>query len=210
MNEERRNFDQLAAAWDKQPGRAELVSDVARAIADEVTLTSNMNVLDFGCGTGLLTLQLQPYVRSLTGVDSSPGMLDILQAKIQDQNLKNVKTCYLDIESGGILEGNYDLIVSSMTLHHVREIGPLLDQFHQILAASGKLCIADLDLDAGEFHDNKKGVFHHGFDRAQLRQMVKDAQFRDIRFRIAARITKPVPAGGEKEFSIFLLTCSKS
>jgi ubiquinone/menaquinone biosynthesis C-methylase UbiE len=209
MDEEKRNFDQLAAAWDKQPGRVALAKDVARAIADEVTLTPNMDVLDFGCGTGLLTLELQPYVRSLTGIDSSPGMLGILQAKIQDQNLKNVKTCYLDIESGGTLEGSYDLIVSGMTLHHVREIGSLLNQFHQILAVSGKLCIADLDLDAGEFHDNKKGVFHHGFDRVQLRQMVKDAQFRDIRFRTAARITKPVRDGGEKEFSIFLLTCNR-
>ncbi len=50
-----------------------------------------MDILDFGCGTGLLTLHFQPLARSVTGLDSSPGMLDALKAKIRDQNLANVK-----------------------------------------------------------------------------------------------------------------------
>ena len=58
--------------------RVKLATDVAGAVSAEVRLAADMDVLDFGCGTGLLALQLQPYVRSITGVDSSQGMLDVL------------------------------------------------------------------------------------------------------------------------------------
>jgi len=54
------------------------------------------------------------------------GMLGVLRAKIENQDLTNIKTRLLDLEKGDLLEGNYHLIVCSMTLHHVREIKPLL------------------------------------------------------------------------------------
>jgi ubiquinone/menaquinone biosynthesis C-methylase UbiE len=136
VNIERRDFDKEATTWDEIPARVKLGNDIAAAISDEILLTSDMDVLDFGCGTGLLTLQLQPVVQSITGVDSSRGMLDVLKAKIDRQNLANIKPQYLDTEKGDILEGTYRLIVSGMTLHHVKEIRPLLDQFYGVLKPS--------------------------------------------------------------------------
>ena len=135
MNIERRDFDKEAATWDEIPARVKLANDIAAAISDEILLTSNMDVLDFGCGTGLLTLQLQPVVHSITGVDSSRGMIDVLKAKIDKQNLPNIKTQYLDTEKGDILKGTYHLIVSGMTLHHIKEIRPLLSLYALTKAA---------------------------------------------------------------------------
>jgi len=209
MNIERRDFDKEAATWDEIPARVNLANDIAAAISDEILLTSNMDVLDFGCGTGLLTLQLQPVVHSITGVDSSQGMIDVLKAKIDKQNLPNIKTQYLDTEKGDILKGTYHLIVSGMTLHHIKEIRPLLDQFYRILMPSGYLCIADLDLDDGQFHDNNNGVFHFGFDRALLRKDFMEAGFDDIRDRTAAEVMKPGSDGGMRSFTIFLMTGRK-
>lgn len=209
MNTEKRDFDKEAAAWDEVPARVKLADDIAAAISDEIVLTSNMDVLDFGCGTGLLTLRLQPVVRSITGVDSSRGMINVLKAKIDKQNLPNVRTRYLDNEEGDIPEGNYDLIVSGMTLHHVKEIRPLFDRFYRIIAPSGYLCIADLDLDDGRFHDNNDGIFHFGFDRAELRRHFMDAGFGDVRDRTAAEVMKPVSDGGVRPFTVFLMTGRK-
>jgi ubiquinone/menaquinone biosynthesis C-methylase UbiE len=209
MNIERRDFDREASTWDEVPARVKLASDVAAAVSDEIVLTSNMDVLDFGCGTGLLTLKLQPAVHSITGIDSSQGMIDVLKAKICKQNLSNVRTRYLDTERGDILEGTYHLIVSGMTLHHVKEIRPLFDQFYRILAPSGYLCIADLDPDAGRFHDGNDGVFHFGFDRALLRQDFMEAGFEDIRDRTAAELMKPDSEGVMRPFTVFLMTGRK-
>jgi ubiquinone/menaquinone biosynthesis C-methylase UbiE len=210
MSGEKRDFDKEAATWDQEQGRVKLANDVAEAISDEISLTSTMDVLDFGCGTGLLTLQLQPYVRSITGFDNSQGMLDILRSKIQTRNLSNVTIHYKDLDKGDVLEGRYHLIVSSMTLHHIREISPLLNQFSQVLTPQGYLCIADLDPDGGRFHGNNEGVFHLGFDRSILRQAFSDAGFSDIRVWTAATVEKPVPEGGTQLFSVFLMSGRKS
>jgi ubiquinone/menaquinone biosynthesis C-methylase UbiE len=209
MNIERRDFDKEAATWDEVPARVKLANDIAAAISDEIVLTSNMDVLDFGCGTGLLTLRLQQLVRSITGVDSSREMINVLKAKIDKQNLPNVVTKYIDNEEGDIPGGNYNLIISGMTLHHVKEIRPLLDRFYRIIAPSGYLCIADLDLDGGKFHDNNDGIFHFGFDRALLRRDFMEAGFDDIRDRTAAEVMKPDSEGGMRTFTVFLMTGRK-
>ena len=209
MKTEKRNFDKDAASWDENPTRVKLAGDVASAIKRQVALTQDMNVLDFGCGTGLLTLQLQPLVHSIIGVDSSQGMLDVLNAKIAKLNLPNIKARLFDHEKGDKLAGEFDVIASSMTFHHVREVGPLLALFREIMAPGGCLCIADLDLDGGQFHDNPVGVFHDGFERAALGKAFAEAGFENVQAMTAAEITKPALNGQLKTFPVFLLTAHR-
>jgi ubiquinone/menaquinone biosynthesis C-methylase UbiE len=210
LDMEKRDFNKDAAIWDENPGRVKMANNIANAILGAITLNSNMNVLDFGCGTGLLTLKLQPHVSSIKAVDSSAGMLEVLNQKIESRNITNITTQYLDIEQGDVLEGTYNLIVSSMTLHHVRETKPLIDQFSKIAAQGGYLCIADLDPDKGLFHGegNNEGVFHFGFDRDAIRRNLKDGGFDNIEFQTAAEIVRFVP-GGMRPFTIFLVTGQK-
>ena len=54
----------------------------------EVKLSPDMDLLDFGCGTGLISLHLQPHVRSLWGVDTSSGMLEVFQGKLKDRGIR--------------------------------------------------------------------------------------------------------------------------
>ena len=171
MNTENRDFDKEAASWDENPGRLKLAGDVARAISKRISLQHEMNVMDFGCGTGLLSMRLQQHVHSITGIDSSQGMLDVFNAKIAKYKLKNVRTLLLDLEKGDRLEGNYDLVFCNMTLHHIKDVESLLIRFYKVIAPGGYLCIADLDLDSGQFHSDNTGVFHFGFDRRRLHEM---------------------------------------
>jgi 2-polyprenyl-3-methyl-5-hydroxy-6-metoxy-1,4-benzoquinol methylase len=210
MSREKRDFDKEAAAWDENPARVKLADDVAAAITRQVLLNTGMDVLDFGCGTGLLTLRLAPRVRSVVGVDNSQGMLDVLAAKAAKGNVTNAKALCLDLDRGDTLPGSYDLIVSSMTLHHIERIDSLLAQFHAALLPSGRLCLADLDLDDGQFHSDNQGVFHFGFDRAALRHAFADAGFANIQDTTAAEVVKPGADGTLRPFSVFLMTgCKK-
>ncbi|HEX3000968.1 MAG TPA: class I SAM-dependent methyltransferase [Methanoregula sp.] len=206
---EKRNFDAAAATWDENPGRVKVAHDIARAIRDTVKLTPEMDVLDFGCGTGLLMLQIQPFVRSITGVDSSPGMLEILEAKIKTQRLTNVKTRLIDLDQGDTLDGSYDLVISSMTFHHLIEVQPVLDHIAGILKPSGCLAVADLDSDDGKFHDSNEGVFHPGFDRCTMKKHFEAAGFVSVRNRTAAIIHKPALSGEPRTFTAFLMTGRK-
>jgi ubiquinone/menaquinone biosynthesis C-methylase UbiE len=209
MGNEKWDFDKEAASWDKNPGRVSLANDIAQAISDQKILMPDMDVLEFGCGTGLLTVQLSPLVRSVTGLDSSKGMLDVLKAKIKEHSLSNIAIKFLDPSKSELMGGPYHLVVCSMTLHHVKEIRPLINQFYEAAAPEGYVCIADLDPDGGEFHGDNDTVFHHGFDRATLRRILRDAGFDDIRETIAANVIKPISKGGVRSFSVFLMTGRK-
>ncbi len=210
MENEKRDFDREAAAWDGNAARVKLGKDIARTISEQVELTREMDVLDFGCGTGLLSFQIQPHVRSITGVDSSQGMLDIFNRKAAELRVKNTKPILFDLDSGETLKGNYDLVVSNMTLHHVKKIEPLLDQLYAVTAPSGHLCISDLDPENGQFHEDDTGVFHNGFDRSTLRKMFTEAGFEDVRDIDAAEFVKPGTDGKVRHFSVFLMIGRKN
>jgi cyclopropane fatty-acyl-phospholipid synthase-like methyltransferase len=209
MNTEKRDFDKEAAFWDENPGRVKLAKDIADAIANQVVLKPDMEVMDFGCGTGLLTMQMQPFVRSITGVDNSKRMLDILRMKIAKLNLNNVKVELVDLDKGDILTGNYDLVISNMTLHHIKETKPLFDQFYKITAPAGYLCITDLDLDDGRFHEDNTGVFHFGFSRPTMRSIFREAGFDNVQDITAAEVLKPADNGEMRRFPVFLMTGRK-
>jgi 2-polyprenyl-3-methyl-5-hydroxy-6-metoxy-1,4-benzoquinol methylase len=203
--EERRDFDKEAAQWDENPGRVKLASEVADAIIREVKLSREMDVLDFGCGTGLVTLRLQPFVKSITGADSSQGMLGVLEGKVKKQGLTNVRTQLVDFEKGGRIEGQFHLLVSSMTMHHVPDTGALFKQWYETLLPGGLMAAADLDTEDGSFHGDNTGVFHLGLDREHLKQLLLKTGFHDIRTVTAATMAKDIEGQGRREFPVFLV-----
>lgn len=204
-----RDFDKAAATWDEEPRRLKLARDVAACMAERIALHPGMDVLDFGCGTGLLTLNLQPLVRSVTGVDSSTGMLEVLWAKAASLALGNVSAVHKDLERGDLLEGSYHLVTSCMTLHHIRDIGSLLSAFSRVVIPSGHIAIADLDLDGGRFHEDGSGVFHDGFNREWLADMLENAGFGEVSCVTATSVIKEVAGEGERAFTVFLMTGRK-
>jgi len=209
MGSEKRDFDQAAATWDERPQRVKLAKDVADAVIRLAGVQPTMDVLDFGCGTGLLTLQLQPLVHSITGVDSSRGMLEILNGKISGRKLANARTVLCDLDNGDLLPGKYDLVVSSMTMHHIPKIAPLLAHFYRVLAPGGCLCVADLDDEGGRFHEDNTGVFHFGFQREMMRAWFAEAGFVGMVDDTAAEIVKNDADGTLARFSVFLTTGRK-
>jgi len=210
MSNEKRDFDKDASQWDENPVRVKLVRDVANTIRKQVKLKPEMNVMDFGCGTGLLTLHIQPFVHSITGIDSSKGMLDVLNSKIRKLKLDNTSSSFIDLDKGDILAGKYDLIVSNMTLHHIKNVDSLLIRFYNVLNPGGYLCLCDLDSEEGKFHDDNTGVFHNGFSREELIKKYSNAGFENVTDTTAAEVTKPNIDGELQTFSIFLITGQKT
>lgn len=204
----RRDFESVANRWDSNPGRVRIANEVAAAIRREVALTPAMEVLDYGCGTGLLGLQLLPQVNSLTGADSSPAMLEAMAQKIAAQDISNARTQFVDFERGAHATGGYDLIVSSMVMHHVPDTAALFKEWMRLLKPHGQVAFADLDTEDGAFHGDNTGVFHLGFDRAQLRELLHAAGFHEMRDCTATSVRKEID-GQMCEFPIFLITARR-
>jgi ubiquinone/menaquinone biosynthesis C-methylase UbiE len=206
MSGEQRDFDAAAATWDENPVRVKLAQDVFRALSDSGLIRPGMDVLEIGCGTGLFTLLLRPCVHHITAIDSSAGMLGILNEKVAHGHHMNVKSRRVNPEDTAGVDGHYDLVVSTMTFHHIQDIPVLLGHIAAVLKPGGLLCIADLDKEGGKFHDDNTGVCHNGFDRAVLKRELENAGFGQVRNRTAAIVRKTDRGGNTRYFTVFLMT----
>jgi len=202
-----RNFDEAAATWDKEPRRIAMMKAVGEAILRDARPSKTMDVLDYGCGTGLVGLYLLPHVGSVTGADSSTGMLEVLRAKIRDGDIAGMTAIQLDLAKDPVPGDRFHMIVSSMVMHHVADVGRVLSAFRDMLHPGGAVCIADLDAEPGTFHpsDAALGVHHHGFDRGQFRERLAALGFQDIRTTTAHVVQKPVEDGSLRDFPVFLI-----
>jgi 2-polyprenyl-3-methyl-5-hydroxy-6-metoxy-1,4-benzoquinol methylase len=204
----KRDFDAVAAGWDEEPRRVNLARDVVAAVCREVPLAEEMEALDYGCGSGLVTLGLQPFVGRITGADSSHGMLEVLKRKLQERGITNVVAKFIDLEQQRF-DGSYDLIVSSMTMHHVHDVTALIGSFIQALNPGGWLALADLESEDGSFHEDPTGVYHHGFDPEFFRSICSRNSLTDVRIVTAATIDKSDGSGGRRLYPVLLCLARK-
>ncbi len=204
-----RDFDKSAADWDRNEARVRMTNARADALIARLTLAKNLVVMDYGAGTGLVTLRLQPHVACIVAADTSPGMLAVLGEKIAKAGIRNVDPRLWNVESDPMPLERFDVIVSTMTFHHLREIPPVLKRFHGLLTPGGRIGIADLDCEAGDFHADPAGVWHFGFDRPRLKKEFEEAGFRSVRVDTAYRLQRTGAGGVLKEFGFFVLTASK-
>ncbi len=203
------DFDRAAATWDEKPARVELANAVVQAIRARVPLSVRMEAMEYGCGTGLLALALAPFLASVTAVDSSPGMLDVLGRKARDAGITNVEARLLDLTQDAILGKRFHLVYSSMTLHHVGPVERLMKAFFDLLHSGGWIALADLDTEDGSFHQGAEGISHFGFDRAALERMLVKVGFVGPHTETAHMIQKEFPDGLRRDYSVFLLTARK-
>lgn len=195
-------FNQVAQDWDKGDMRQTIAHTVFQTIVSRIALLNHMNIMDFGCGTGLLSFKIAPMVKSVVGVDLSEKMLEQLESKNSD-TLRVESVCRNICEMP--LEKRFHGIVSSMAMHHVDDTAALLKAFHTHLKSDGFIAIADLDAEDGTFHSHgNDGVYHLGFERESLRKIIEDAGFANIRFHHVYSVEKE-----GRDYPIFLVTAHK-
>lgn len=203
---EHKGFDAEAATWDDDPGHEKRQVAVALAIEEAVDLDPTMSAVDVGGGTGRLSILLADRVGSAVVTDPSAGMVEVARERIEAAGLSDrLRAVQADLTTDR-LDGSYDVVWSSMALHHVHDLDALLRSVAALLVDGGRLAIADLDEDpGGDFHADKVDFDgHHGFDRDRLAQQLARAGFADIGFVDATTILKD-----DREFGVFLCTATK-
>jgi 2-polyprenyl-3-methyl-5-hydroxy-6-metoxy-1,4-benzoquinol methylase len=128
--------------------------------------------------------------------------------KIAAQGVRNMTPAKLDLLADPLPAQRFDLIVTSMTLHHVPDTDAILAVFHDLLNPGGYLCVADLDREDGSFHGIDVDV-HHGFDRADLARRAGAAGFTGVGFQTVFSIAKE-HASGTRDYPVFLMTARRA
>ena len=195
------HFHSRASDWDKGTIRVDGAKKIADAISLHVELKDDMEIVDFGVGTGLLGFEIAKSVKQVCGVDISPNMIETLKSKNTPE--LSIKGYCQDIIKEP-LEKSFDGLVSSMTLHHIQDLKLFFQTIYKNINNDGFIAIADLVSEDGSFHSDNTGVFHFGFDKDALCKIVEDAGFLHVEFIVINTINKP-----HKDFDIFLLSAKK-
>lgn len=191
-------FKNKSKSWDMNSKRVQNAKSIADLIVKNIDLSTKMELMDFGAGTGLLSYLVAPHVSKIVAVDNSPSML------MEFKNKCDTFSCDTEVIEKDLsietIDRKFDGIISSMTMHHLEDINALFSKFYNMLNDNGFIAIADLDTEDGSFHDDNTGVFHYGFDRQLLENVALEAGFKGIKFYLANTIIKP-----DREFTVFLM-----
>lgn len=197
-------FDERAGDWDKTD-RINMASAIAKKMIAELKPEKTTEAADIGAGTGLVSIEISKTAKSIVAMDSSPGMLSVLGEKIAAGNIQNVTTMLFDADTDEVPAGSFDMVVSTMAMHHVKDTAAFARRIFDMLRHGGKFGIADLEKEDGSFHGaNPDGVIHNGFDRDTLEGEFRNAGFHGIRFTTAYTANR-----GNASFSVFLMTGEK-
>jgi 2-polyprenyl-3-methyl-5-hydroxy-6-metoxy-1,4-benzoquinol methylase len=198
-----KHFDNAAAQWDQGDTRQNIAQCVFQTITSRIALANTMNIMDFGAGTGLLSFKIAPMVNSVTGIDLSEKMLE--QIVVKNSDTLQVKVACKNIISEP-LDEEFHGIVSSMAMHHVEDTASLFKTFYSHLKRDGFVALADLEAEDGSFHTHgNDGVYHFGFERDGLRDIMEQAGFVNVRFHHAYTVEKET-----QNYPIFVVTAIKN
>lgn len=171
------HFDHVANEWDSAQ-KISLMAALSKKTIQKLNLNKKMDILDFGCGTGLFGLEFEPFAKTLTGIDTSNGMLEVMQEK--SKGLKHVSVLNLDLQTDSMPSDlSFDLIISSMVFHHLDNPLSVLEKLSKSLLSGGTIAVVDLREEDGSFHPDPSnmGVKHFGFSDEVIKAWAKELDF---------------------------------
>lgn len=133
------NWDYSADNWDTNSDVISYSEMAYESLVKSVNIEGKY-ILDFGCGTGLLTERLSPLAKSIVAIDTSPKMISVLQSK----NLSNVTTLSEPltlelINKNSSLINKFNIVVASSVFSFLPNYISVLKLLKSIMATDGSL-----------------------------------------------------------------------
>lgn len=154
----------FAETWDTQPSVVEYSVKAFESL-NTIADIQNARVLDFGCGTGLLTTKIAATAKSVVALDSSPKMINVLNSK-NFSNVTTISDLLTDnlVSTTESLKEPFDLIVASSVCAFLPDFDESLNILTSLLRVGGQFVQWDwLSQEEDEF----------GFTEEKLRSAYK-------------------------------------
>ncbi len=194
-----KNFDTIR--------RKERAKEIASCIRQYIDNRCQF-AMEFGCGTGLIGLELIDLFSSITFIDASKGMIDEINRKISD--IPSAEAVRIDLLNEKLPDKRFDFIFTSMVLHHIKNIEEILRVLYDLLVEDGKLIIIDLDKDDNGFHMSEPDFDgHNGFEQMQMSVLLNDTGFGKIEIKKFYESTKVID-GKPVPYSLFVAKAVKT
>ncbi|WP_188455753.1 class I SAM-dependent methyltransferase [Virgibacillus oceani] len=170
-------FEQLAKKYDTEE-RMELAKVIVEEVRLELQQSKSKSLIDYGSGTGLISLELSDLVDSILLIDSSKQMLEVAQGKISQKGIINAEVLYSDFTKE-TPELKADIVILSLVLLHIPDTKKILQELFGVLNNGGKLIIIDFDKN-DKIHHPK---VHNGFSQEELTKRLSEAGFKSIEMK---------------------------
>lgn len=147
-------FDNWANQYDQTLGKTEFHRQLLEKVIEVLKVQDNQQVLDIGCGTGLMSLKiLQKADCKITCIDCSGEMLDIFKAKIKKLGLSQSINCIqMDASVLNFRKDSFDKITATVSVHHIKNKRRFLKSAYKILKPGGCIVIGEVDMDTTGKH----------------------------------------------------------
>lgn len=194
-------FNQMANKYDT-PERIQMATIIADTIRGQLEDSKGKKAIDYGCGTGLVGMQLRNDFQSILFIDASSNMIEQVQEKVSQLKVKNATTLCCDFTSQYPNELHADYIMMAQTLLHIKEVRLVLLSLHKMLNKGGHLLIVDFDKNESIVSDD----VHNGFEQEKLLELIKEIGFTKASSRIFYQGKKIFM---NKDASLFILDATK-
>lgn len=171
-------FEMIASMYDT-PERIHIAKVSSDAIREYVADATSKNAIDFGCGTGLVGMNLLNEFQSMLFLDTSPNMINQIKQKITDSHIRNADTLCFDFEKEILSDLRADYIFMAQVLLHLPDVELVLSRLFDVLNEGGHLLIVDFDKNENVVSE----VVHNGFDQGELARLMTKIGYRDIQSR---------------------------
>jgi 2-polyprenyl-3-methyl-5-hydroxy-6-metoxy-1,4-benzoquinol methylase len=136
MDRSGRFWDRMAQGYSERP----VANEAAYREKLEITrkyLGADMQVLEFGCGTGSTAILHAPYVKQILAIDISSKMIEIAQAKAAAQSIDNVAFRQSSVAELRAQEQTFDVVLGLSVLHLLDDREEVIARVHAMLAPGG-------------------------------------------------------------------------
>lgn len=168
-------FEMIADSYDT-PERIQIAKVSSDAIQEYLVDTKGKNAIDFGCGTGLVGMNLLNDFNSILFLDTSQNMINQIKQKFSGSNIQNASTLCFDFEKDSRSDLHADYIFMVQVLLHISDAELVLSRLYEVLNEGGHLLIVD-------FNKNEKIVsdmVHHGFDQIELANIMTKIGYKNV------------------------------
>ena len=163
------------------------------------SLLPPLDVADFGCGTGVLSVAMARWARQVVAIDQNAQAIVSARKRAAREKVTNVTFLECDLHRLSLPDGKKDLVVISQSLHHVKEPVAVLREAARILKPGGKIVVLELMPHEERWVKERLGHAHLGFDPRRLEADLGRAGFGHLTRETHAR-------NGSSPFRVFLLT----
>jgi ubiquinone/menaquinone biosynthesis C-methylase UbiE len=168
-------FEQMAGQYDTEE-RKSIARIAAQEVRGELTNTMHLSALDYGCGTGLLGLELVDMFKTMLFVDTSVQMIAQVERKIEQAHISTAGTLCSDFCMEPPSHVKADYVLMSQVLLHVKDYALLLNRLYHVLNPNGHLIVIDFDANKRIVSDK----VHPGFEQSQLMLLLRQIGFASV------------------------------